>query len=57
MNDAIMGYPTWSKLYAGRTTLHSGLTDIENGVPVGQVHESFKKAVAEGDESRMITFA
>lgn len=56
-NDAIMGYPTWSKLYAGRTTLHSGLTDIANGVPVEQVHESFKKGLTEGDETRMFTFA
>ncbi|KAK8059994.1 2-nitropropane dioxygenase [Apiospora saccharicola] len=57
MNDAIMGYPTWSKLYAGRTILHSGLADIENGVPVERVNESFMKAVAEGDETRMITFS
>ncbi|KAK8042332.1 2-nitropropane dioxygenase protein [Apiospora phragmitis] len=57
MNDAIMGYPTWSKLYAGRTILHSGLEDIENGVPIEKVHDSFKKAVAEGDETRMVTFA
>ncbi|KAK8127929.1 FMN-dependent 2-nitropropane dioxygenase [Apiospora sp. TS-2023a] len=57
INDAIMGYPTWSKLYAGRTILHSGLADIENGIPVEQIHESFIKAVAEGDETRMITFS
>ncbi|KAK7927480.1 Nitronate monooxygenase [Apiospora marii] len=57
LNDAIMGYPTWSKLYAGRTVIHSGLQDIEHGIPIEQVHESFKKAMAEGDETRMITFS
>ncbi|KAK8010986.1 2-nitropropane dioxygenase [Apiospora arundinis] len=57
VNDAIMGYPTWSNLYAGRTTLHAGLADIANGVPIEKVHESFKTAVAVGDETRMITFA
>ncbi|KAK8051655.1 hypothetical protein PG993_003040 [Apiospora rasikravindrae] len=57
VNDAIMGYPTWSKLYAGRTILHPGLDDIANGVPIEQVHKSFVEAVAEGDETRMITFA
>ncbi|KAK6828339.1 hypothetical protein PG987_011680 [Apiospora arundinis] len=57
VNDAIMGYPTWSNLYAGRTTLHAGLADIANGVPMEKVHESFKTAVAVGDETRMITFA
>lgn len=57
MNDAIMGYPTWSKLYAGRTILHSGLADIENGIAIEQIHESFLKAVAEGDETRMVTFS
>ncbi|TLS22191.1 uncharacterized protein PpBr36_09852 [Pyricularia pennisetigena] len=57
MNDAIMGYPTWSKLYAGRVIRHPGLQDLANGVPLHEVHESFKKAVAEGDETRMVTFA
>ncbi|KAK6852929.1 hypothetical protein PG995_011480 [Apiospora arundinis] len=57
VNDAIMGYPTWSNLYAGRTTLHAGLADIANGVPIEKVHEYFKTAVAVGDETRMITFA
>ncbi|TLD07425.1 hypothetical protein PgNI_10837 [Pyricularia grisea] len=57
MNDAIMGYPTWSKLYAGRVIRHSGLDDLANGVPLHEVHESFKKAVAEQDEARMVTFA
>ncbi|KAK7956519.1 2-nitropropane dioxygenase [Apiospora aurea] len=57
INDAIMGYPTWSNLYAGRTILHSGLEDIANGVPIERVHESFKTAMSEGDGKRMITFA
>nr|EAQ70900.1 hypothetical protein MGCH7_ch7g307 [Pyricularia oryzae 70-15] len=57
MNDAIMGYPTWSELYAGRVIRHAGLQDLANGVPLQEVHESFKKAVAEDDETRMVTFA
>ncbi|KAK8080226.1 FMN-dependent 2-nitropropane dioxygenase [Apiospora hydei] len=57
VNDAIMGYPTWSNLYAGRTILHSGLEDIANGVSIEQVHGAFKNAMSEGDEKRMITFA